>query len=187
MRQLLRTFGELAEVGGSFTDPLQCSTRRFTTLVDGIQRLDEFGARAALVPSQFERAAQFAQRPDRGHAQVARGPVARRSEFLPRRQTASLLQACAKHVTGKVNHLGAAKRGAQELDSGLRQLMRLVEHRHVDAGQQLCHAGVTQRHVSKKQMVVDHHQVGRHRFATRLDDMALPELRAFASQAILAR
>ena len=50
---------------------------------------------------------------------------------------------------------------AEELDPGLGQLMGLVEHRHLDARQQLGHAAVAQSHVGEEQVMVHHHHVER--------------------------
>ncbi|EWS55532.1 hypothetical protein X551_01635 [Methylibium sp. T29] len=65
--------------------------------------------------------------------------------------------------------------------------MRFVEHRHVHGRQQLCHAGVAQRQVGEEEVVVDHHQVGRHRLAAGLHHVAAAVFRAFAAEAVLAR
>ena len=134
-------------------------------------------SRGALVPAQLERAAHLAQRPGRRQAQLARGAVARARQSPA---TASRPRACcspapsrsrAKSIT-----CAAAQRGAEERDAGLGELVRLVEHRHLDARQQLGDAGVAQRHVGEEQVVVDDHQVGRHRLAPRLHHMAVAEL-----------
>ncbi len=65
--------------------------------------------------------------------------------------------------------------------------MRFVEDRQLDARQQLGDAAVAQRHVGEEEMVVDDDDVGEHRLAPRLHDVALAVLRALAAEAVLAR
>jgi hypothetical protein len=77
--------------------------------------------------------------------------------------------------------------GAEELDAGLGELVRLVEDRDLDARQQLGDAAVAQRHVGEEEMMVDDDDVGEHRLAPRLHHVALAVLRAFAAEAVLAR
>jgi hypothetical protein len=76
---------------------------------------------------------------------------------------------------------------AQELDAGLVELVRLVEHDHAHAGQQLGHARFADRQVGKEQVVIDHHHVGRHGLAPRQLHVAGAKLRAVGAQAVLAR
>ena len=82
--------------------------------------------------------------------------------------------------------LRRAQRRAEELHAGFDQLVRLVEDRGVDGRQQFGDAAVAQRHVGEEQVVVDDHQVGRHRFAPRLHHVAGAVLGALAAQAVLA-
>jgi hypothetical protein len=82
--------------------------------------------------------------------------------------------------------LRGAQAQAEKLHAGFHQLVGLVEHRCVHRGQELGHAGVAQRQVGKKEMVVDDHQVGRHRFAPRCHHVAAGVLRAFVAQAVVA-
>ena len=108
-------------------------------------------------------------------------------QLRPGAQAARLLQARGQQVAREVDHLAGAELRAEELHAGFDQLVRLVEHRRIDRRQQLGHAAVAQRHVGKEQVVVDDHQVGRHRVAPRLHHVAGAIRRALGAQAVVAR
>ena len=132
--------------------------------------------------------AHLAQRPGRGQAQLARGMLDGAGQRRPVGQAARLRQAHGR--AGRARSRSACAlpsvrpRNCTPVSD---QLVRLVEHRRLDARQQFGHAAVAHREVGEEQVVVDDDQVGRHRFAPRLDDVAGGELRAVAAQAVLAR
>ena len=110
-----------------------------------------------------------------------------RGQRRPVGQPARQLQAGGQQVAPEVEQLAGAELPAQELHPDLVELMRLVQHCHAHAGQQLGHAGFLERQVSEEQVVVDDHQIGRHGLAPGVVDVAGAELGAVAAQAVLAR
>ena len=143
----------------------------------------------ALGPAQLEAGARRrASVPVGGQAQLARRVVAAR----PRAPATARGRAPAAGRPPSMSRAksitcAGAERRAEELHAGLAELVRLVEDRHLDARQQLGHAAVAQRHVGEEQVVVDDDQVGRHRLAPRLHDVAGAVLGALAAEAVLAR
>jgi hypothetical protein len=65
--------------------------------------------------------------------------------------------------------------------------MRFVENHRVARRQQFGRAFVAQHHVGKKQVMIDHHQIGGQRFAARRQDEAFLVLRAVLAEAVVAR
>jgi len=150
------------------------------------QRFEQGPVGCPLVPAQLEEAAHLAQRAGAGQAQLARGGVDRGVQLGPALQAARLRQRDRQQVAPEVDHLPGAEDRAEELHAGLDELVRFVEHRRVHRRQQFGDAAVAQRHVGEEQVMVDDDEVGRHRLAPRLHDVALAVLRAFGAQAVLA-
>jgi hypothetical protein len=80
-----------------------------------------------------------------GQQEVARGPVQAGREIRPRAQAARLLQPDGEQVRAQVPHLPGGLGRAHEGQPRVDELMRLVEHRGIHAGQQFGHATVAQR------------------------------------------
>ena len=78
-----------------------------------------------------------------------------------------------------------AQRLTEKHRGNLGQLVRLVEHHRLHAGEQLGKAFVAQRDIGEKQMVVHDHHVGRERLAARGVDAALVEIRAVATETVV--
>ncbi|MFM2067995.1 MAG: hypothetical protein RLZZ584_2904 [Pseudomonadota bacterium] len=162
----------------------QVVDHRLQGLHRGLQRCGEVGQPGALLPAQAHVAAQGA---GAGQTQVACGELGGGGEVVPGLQTARMRQAGGEQVASQVQHLASAAVAAQELHTGFSELVGLVEHHRLDAGQQLGHAAVAQGQVGEIEVVVDDHDVGRHGLAPRQHDVALAELGAVTTQAVVAR
>ena len=103
---------------------------------------------------------------------------------LPVRKTARLVQPGGKQIARAVEQLPGGELAPKKLHANLIELVRFVEHHHAHARQQLGHTGFTHPQVGKKQMVVDHHHIGRQRLAPRQVHMALRNPRALGTQAV---
>ena len=158
----------------------QCrvQTRQAGLPRDGLHAIGRFSR-----PAQAAGAAHLAH----GHAQVARGHLHAAGQLRPVAQAARLLQAGTEHVAREVEQLARRQLLSEKLNARLVELVRLVEDRHANRGQQFGHARFADRQVGKEQVVVDDHHVGRHGFAPRQVDVAGAELGAVGAQAVLAR
>ena len=185
--QLTRTFTQACEIRAGFGDRERGRPRCLNGDEHRVQRRQEVLMCGAFVPAQLDRASHVAQRTCGGQSQLSRRILDLAGKLLPRLEPARLLQAGSQQVTREVDQCPAAQQRAEKVDARLTELMRLVENRQLDTGQQLGNAGVAQRHVGEEQVMVDDHQVGRHRFAPRLHDVALAIVRAFTAEAVLAR
>ena len=179
---------ELGEVGRDVAAPSPAPRpRRRRPAASAVQRGGESRRAGALFPAQLSRRARRAarrRRPGADRAPHARTRAASSAHGCrPRaccRPAAS--RSRAKSITWPLPQLRA-----EELHAGLDQLVRLVEHRRIDGRQQLGDAAVAQRHVGEEQVVVDDHQVGRHRVAPRLHHVAVAVSRAIGAEAVVAR
>ena len=154
------------------------------------QRRQGLGQRlGSLFPTSFDDAAHlaaFGQRSGTGQPQVTRCAFQFGLQLSPGLQAAGVLQARSQHVPAQLQRLPRGQRGAQELHAGFHQLVRFIEHRHVNGGQQLRHPAVAQGHIGKKKMVVDHHQIGRHGLAPGLHHVASAVFGALGAQTVVA-
>ncbi len=89
-------------------------------------------------------------------------------------------------IAGQIQQLRSGQVVAKKQAGGFRQLVRLVENHRVAGGQQLRHAFVTQHHIGKKQMVIDHHHVGLHGLGPRFEHKTIAMRRAFLPQTVVA-
>ena len=64
--------------------------------------------------------------------------------------------------------------------------MRLIENHGVDCRQQFGHRRLTQRKVGAEKMMIDHHDIGCHRFAPGLKNKAALEFRALLPETVVA-
>ncbi len=120
-------------------------------------------------------------------AQLARGMLDGRHHLLPVDQAAGQLQAGGQHVPREIQQLSGGQVGAQELHTGFVELVRFIEDRDAHRRQQLGHTGFTHRQVGKKQVVVDHHHVGRHGLPAGQVHVAGAKARTWGAQAVFAR
>ncbi len=67
-------------------------------------------------------------------------------------------------VFRQVQQLAAGERLAKVLTGDIRQLMGFIEDHHFRLGDQLGKAALFDHHIGQKQVMVDHHHVGVHRF-----------------------
>ena len=88
-------------------------------------------------------------------------------------------------VFRQIQQLAAGERLAKVLAGDIRQLMGFVEDHHLRLGDQFGKAALFDHHIGKKQMMVDHHHVGVHRFFTRLHHEAIFIQRAVAAEAVI--
>ena len=88
---------------------------------------------------------------------------------------------------GQRTRLRSAPTLPQKLHPNIAQLVRLVQYHRSDARQQFGHARCAHPRIGKKQMVIHHHQLRLHGPLTRLQDMAIGNLRATRAQAVFAR
>ena len=79
----------------------------------------------------------------------------------------------------------APKHSPKKLRRQFRQLVRLVDHEGLRAGQDFAEAFLLQREVGEQQVVVDHDDVGRLRALARLHHEAVAPERAFGAQAVV--
>src|SRR5690606_32099467 len=96
------TLGQLDEIGRQLRNRVEPLARRVGSLSQRGQRGNEVLASRALVPAQLERAAQVAQRPRRGQAQLARRLLDGGTQLLPLGQATRLLQAHGEQVAREV-------------------------------------------------------------------------------------
>ena len=90
-------------------------------------------------------------------------------------------------IAGQIEHLRRRYAIAEKQRRHFRQLVRLVENHRVAGGQQFRHAFVAQHHIGEKEVVIDHHQIGRHRVAPRLHDEAVLVVRTLLAETVFAR
>ena len=76
---------------------------------------------------------------------------------------------------------------AQKLYAGFVELMRLIKNGNANRWQQLRHAGLAHRQVSKKQMVIDDHHIRRQCLTPGQIHVALTKLGALGAQTIVTR
>ena len=150
------------------------------------QRRIELGPALAFVPAQLQHTTQLASA-GAGQPQCARGALDAASDRLPFLQSPRMREPLRQQVASEVEQLRAAQHPAQEVQARLGQLMRLVEDRDLDAGQQLRDAAVAQDQVGEEQVMVDDDKIRLHRFAPRLHDVAFAVGRAIGAQAVVAR
>ena len=98
-----------------------------------------------------------------------------------------MTQAFRHGIARELEKLRGGKRLAEKQRRGFRQLMRFVEDDGVGRGQQFSHAGIAQHDVGEKQMVIDHHDVGLLRLATRLHHEALLVMRTLLAKTVFTR
>jgi hypothetical protein len=123
----------------------------------------------------------------RSDPQLARGVVARRGELGPILQAARLLQPGASMSRAKSISCAEPSVVPRNWTPAFRELVRLVEDRDLDARQQLGDSAVAQRHVGEEEVMVDDDDVGEHRLAARLHDVAAAVLGTLGAEAVLAR
>ena len=107
-------------------------------------------------------------------------------QSLPVREATGQLQTRRQHIAGEIKQLPGGQILAEKLHAGFIELVGLVKNGDTYCRQQLRHAGFAYRHVRKKQVVIDHHDVSRQRLPARVVDMAGTELGAWRAQAVLA-
>ena len=90
-------------------------------------------------------------------------------------------------IARDLDQLGAGNGLAEEQARRFRQLVRFVEDHRVARRQELGNAFVAQHHVGKKEMMVDHHDVGGERVAARTHHEAIAVVRATLAEAVVAR
>jgi hypothetical protein len=100
--------------------------------------------------------------------QVARRPLQARYHGLPVDQAPRQLQGRPPARRGRNQQLaGAQLRAPEELHAGFIELVRLVEDRDAHRSAAIRPCRIRERQVGKEQVVVDHHHIGRERFAAR--------------------
>ena len=139
--------------------------------------------RSHIGPPQFAASIGFASR----QSELSGGAFAVAHHFLPVHQTSCQLQSCTQQVATKIKQLACREVFTQELNARFVKLVRFVKNRDAHGWQQLRHARLTHRQVSKKKMMVDDHHISRHGFAPSQIDVATAKLRALRAQAILTR
>ena len=74
----------------------------------------------------------------------------------------------------------------QELNASLVESVGFIKYDHINAGQELCHAGLTHGQVGKVQVMVDDHQISSHGDFSGCLQMAGFEIRTLTAQTIVA-
>src|SRR3546814_9902076 len=82
----------------------------------------------------------------------------------------------ALHVTREFLQLPRRHAAAEKLGGQLRPLMRFIDDDRIAAGQNMAETLVLEHEVREQPLVIDDHQIGRLRIATRLCDEALLEV-----------
>ncbi len=169
--QAFRALGLLAE---------RLAERR-QRLAERSQHLREARLAQRLRPAQAQPLLRKAQ------AQIARCLVETAGELVELGRGAARRAQLEARVARELDQLRGGERLAEEQPRGLGQLVRLVEDHGVAGGQQLGDALVAQRDVGEKQVMVDHHHVGRERVLARAHHEAVLVVRAFLAEAVFAR
>ena len=120
------------------------------------------------------RSAKRAASMPQGQAQVARGLFERRAQLGRSRQSRALVRPSARASRARSRICAVDTLSPKNSAGDFRQLVRLVEDHRVAGRQQFGHALVAQHDVGEEQVVIDHHQVGRHRLAPRLHARSSP-------------
>ena len=120
-------------------------------------------------------------------AQAAHCILQRRGQGQPGGQAARLGQPFGQGIAREGAQRARAHLQSGELQANVTELVRLIEHHHARAGQQLGHARRAQRQVGEEQVVVDDHHVGCQRVGTGAVHMAGAGVRAGSAQAVVAR
>ena len=90
-------------------------------------------------------------------------------------------------IARQLQHLRGGHTLAKEQTRRFRQLMRFIKDDGIGRRQQLRHPAITQRHIGKKQMVIDHHHIRIQRVLARLHHKAFIEVFAIGAQAVITR
>ena len=109
------------------------------------------------------------------------------SQLWPICIATGMRQTCRERIAGKFNALPGRQLNPQKLQACIAELVRLVKNHHAHRRQQLCHPRLAHGHVGKKQVVVDHHQIGGHGLPAGLVHVAVLGIGAMAAQAVFAR
>ena len=96
-------------------------------------------------------------------------------------------QQFTRNVLRNGGELTRADAVAEELRRDVRQLVRLVDHDRVGTGKQVAEPFFLQHQVGHQQVVIDDDDVGGLRLASCREHETLLELRAFRTEAVLAR
>ena len=118
-------------------------------------------------------------------AQAARRLLQHARRFLHAGQCAGHVLAFADRIARQLHQRPRTQALAEELRGEFRQLVRLVDHEGLRAGQDLAEAFLLEREVGQQQMMVDHHDVGGLRALPRLHHEALAPERAVGPEAVV--